>query len=170
MGTKEFHKNTIDPKLSDYKSRKMQLARTCFRSLSQSDITSTTPGSSALHKKAMMEYCGIVFINLQRATKLQRKRNSSLITHTYIEFTMGSQAVKSKKWKNIKDPKWNEALQLNLPMQTDSCDLTITAHAHSAITNSTTDIGSSTINVREERFLDAPQVLELPLGEGTLYL
>ena len=164
--SKEFHCKTIDPNLKAYKLKKLQLARTTVRSLSSSSITTT----KELHNKAMVEYSGIVFINLQEGHKICKKNKNSLTNQLYIVFKMGSQTCKSKKWKNLNKPRWNEAIQLNLPMEYEDCELEISAFAHAAIKNTETIVDSTAINVREPRFTAEPQKLELPLGEGILYL
>merc|ERR1712137_305930 len=164
--SKQFHKSTLEPNLREYRVRKAKTSNLHVRSLSQTSLP-----FGDLHKKAMMEYCGIVFINLQRAVKVHKKKLNSFITHIYVSFTMGTQKVNSKKFKNVQKPKWNEALQLNLPMESESCEMLISICGYSAIRqNEPVVLAESKINVREERFLEAPQNLELSAGEGTLYL
>lgn len=186
--TKDFHKKfAVDPELTKYKANYKKLQ---FESKQKTDNILNIDYNNPLHSyvplqakgfseasirdKAMVQYCGIVFISLQNGLHfLRRKRNNSLITQIYIAFSLGNQYIKSKKRKNINKPKWNEALQLNLPVHDNlnSTDLTVSVIGQSAITGNIQELGTCVINIRDPRYLEVPpQKLQLSIGDGTLNL
>ena len=177
---KTFHQNSFDSSMESYRFRRSKLVNLRIQSSSQTNLRPPShdaiPSMPSIGEKAMIQYCGIVFIAGIALKRMDaddpsllgslRRGGPPLVSALTIfkksmslSFILGSQVV---YWKSSTN-KNASMLKLNMPM--DEHHLVVRLHRRSRLNKDSVLVSQQLFDLKSDQFQNGTALLELPFPE-----